>query len=390
MKIVVILAVLQLVASTNPSWAADSKGSKAGGKSSKSSGEDLFATPKVLRLTISLPASAAEALRSNPKQYVKGTIREGDKVYEDVGIRVKGSAAFEGLEKKPSLAIKFNEFVKDQEFHGRGRVLLSNAHKDPTYMCEAIGGAVFRAAGVPAAKTTYATLEADGRDLGLYVISEAANKDFLSQYFKKAKGNLYEGSSNDISDKLEKDGGDSSTDQDDLKALAAALRESDLAERWRRLTPLLDVERFAAFAAAEVLMGHHDGYTMDKNNYRVYHDPATGQMVFIPHGLDQLYSKSDEPLIPEWKGLAAKAVLSAPAGQRQYFDKMSELIAGGAKSETISQLIDDLASLIRPVLAGSNAASTKAFDDSVARLRASVAARNRFIQQQLKSLPPSK
>ena len=66
-------------------------------------------------------------------------------------------------------------------------------------------------------------------------------------------------------------------------------------------------------AAAEVLMCHHDGYTMDKNEYRIYHDPASGQLVFLPHGLDRLFAKADEPLIPDWKGLVAKAVLTTPA-----------------------------------------------------------------------------
>ena len=233
-------------------------------------------------------------------------------------------------------------------------------------------------------------VEIGGKDLGLYVISEAANKDFLAQYFKKAKGNLYEGSSNDITDKLEKDGGDSTTDQADLQALVNALKVPDLAERWRRITPLLDVERFAAFAAAEVLMGHHDGYTMDKNGYRVYHDPASGQLVFLPHGLDQLFMKTDEPLIPDWKGMVAKAVLTTPAGQRQYLEKMAALLASGAKPEVMQREIGNLSALIRPALMERNASATKAFDDAVARLRQNVAGRVAFIEQQLKSQAAAK
>lgn len=366
-------------------------GEPGAGKAPKTpSGEDLFAKPAVHRLKIELSDSALDGLRKDPKHYVKATVREGDKVYADVGARLKGSGSFQTVDKKPGLSLKFDEFVKNQEFHARGRILLNNALQDPTYLCDALGGEIFRAAGVPAAKVTFARVEMNGRDLGLYVVAEAANRDFLSQYFKKSKGNLYEGSNNDVTDKLEKDGGDDSTEQADLKSLASAAKEPDLTQRWKKLTPALDIDRFVSFAAVEVLLGHHDGYSMDRNNYRIYHDPASGQMVFIPHGLDQLLAKTDEPLIPDWKGLVAKAVLSTPTGQQKYLEKMSQLLAAAFKVDTTQARIAELAALIRPSIAERDSAATKSFDEAVAKLRDNVAKRAYFIEQQLKAQPASK
>jgi spore coat protein H len=365
----------------------------AEGKSSKSSGssaDDLFAQPRVLRIKIELSDSAQEALRKEPKHYVKAVVKEGNRSFAEVGVRLKGSATFEAVDKKPGLSLKFNEFVKDQEFHGRSRILLNNARQDSTYLCEAIGGEIFRAAGVPAAKVTFARVEINGRDLGMYVVAEAANKDFLSQHFKKAKGNLYEGSNNDVTDKLEKDGGDSSTEQTDLRALASAAKESDLAQRWKKLGAVLDIERFITFAAVEVLIGHHDGYTMDKNNYRIYHDPASDQMVFLPHGLDQLFVKTDEPLIPEWKGLIARAILSTPSGQQKYLEKMSGLLAGVFRADTLQARIKELSATIRPALGESDSSAAKAFDDAVAKMCERIAKRATFIEQQLKAAPAAK
>lgn len=373
-----------------PGQAGDPKPSKKGSGSAASSGEDLFAQPRVLRLKIELSDSAQESLRKDSKHYVKAVVREGGQSYAEVGVRLKGSATFQSIDKKPGLSLKFNEFVKDQEFHGRGRVLLNNSQQDPTYLSEAIGGDIFRSAGVPAAKVTFARVEMNGRDLGLYVVAEAANKDFLSQYFKKAKGNLYEGSNNDITDKLEKDGGDSSTEQTDLRALASASKEPDLAQRWKKLATALDIERFITFAAVEVLIGHHDGYTMDKNNYRIYHDPASEQMVFLPHGLDQLFAKTDEPLIPEWKGLVARAVLSTPSGQQKYLERMSGLLAGAFKTDALQARIKELGATIRPALAESDSGAAKAFDEAVAKMCERVAKRAAFIEQQLKAAPAAK
>jgi spore coat protein CotH len=252
-----IIAAFALALSSAPLLAGEPKAEKL---PKAPAGEDLFAKPAVHRLKIELSDSALDALRKDPKHYVKATVREGDKVYADVGARLKGSGSFQTVDKKPGLSLKFDEFVKAQEFHGRSRILLNNALQDPSYLSEAIGGEIFRATDVPAAKITFARVEMNGRDLGLYVVAEAANRDFLSQYFKKSKGNLYEGSNNDVTDKLEKDGGDDSTEQADLKALASAAKETDLTQRWKKLTPVLDIDRFVAFAAVEVLISHHDGY----------------------------------------------------------------------------------------------------------------------------------
>lgn len=387
MKRLTLLLVLALAAfQAAPLEAAEGKSTKSNG----SGGEDLFAQPRVLRIKIELSDSAQEALRKEPKHYVKAVVKEGDRSLADVGVRLKGSATFEAVDKKPGLSLKFNEFVKDQEFHGRSRILLNNARQDSTYLCEAIGGEIFRAAGVPAAKVTFARVEINGRDLGMYVVAEAANKDFLSQHFKKAKGNLYEGSNNDVTDKLEKDGGDSSTEQTDLRALASATKEPDLGQRWKKLGTLLDIDRFITFAAVEVLLGHHDGYTMDKNNYRIYHDPASDQLIFLPHGLDQLFAKTDEPLIPEWKGTVAKAVLNTPSGQKLYLEKMSGLLGSAFKAEALQARVNELAATIRPALAESNSGATKAFDEAVTKLCERIAGRAAFIDKQLKAQPPAK
>src|SRR5262245_1947287 len=239
------------------------------------SGEDLFAEPAVRQIKIELSDSAREALRSEPKTYVKATIREGSRIYNDVGVRLKGGGTNSaGLDRKPGWSLKFNEFVKGQTFHGHSRILLNHSKSDPTYLSEAIGSEIFRAAGVPAPRTSFATVELNGKDLGFYVVGEAVNRDFLSRHFKKSKGNLYEGAGADINEKLEKDGGDSSEDQTDVRALVRATKEADPSQRWQRLSPLLDLDRFVCFAAVEVLAWHRDGYVLDRNNYRIYHDPA--------------------------------------------------------------------------------------------------------------------
>ncbi len=352
-------------------------------KAAKSDVDELFVQPKIYEIKIEIPSASLDSLKNDPHKYVKGVVREGSKVLTDAGIRLKGSGSFQPIDKKPSLAIKFNEFISGSRFHGHSKLFLNNSKQDPTFLCEAIGGDLFRAAGVPAPRHNYAHVELNGRDLGLYVLSEAVNKELLSKYFSRTKGNLYEGSNADITDKLEKDSGDESKDQKDIKALAAAAKEPDPAQRLKRLAALMDVDRFISLAATEVFAWHRNGYTMDRNNYRVYNDPGTNQMVFIPHGFDQLFGKPKGPLFPEWKGILAKAILETAEGKAKYRERMSKLTATAFRPDTIAGKIDQLSAVIKP-MASRDSTQGSSYDAAINQLRSRVQERSAFIDEELK------
>jgi len=185
-----------------------------------------------------------------------------------------------------------------------------------------------------------------------------------------------------VTDKLDKDSGDDSTEQPDLKALAKAAQESDPAQRWKKLTPVLDLDRFVSFAAVEVLLWHRDGYSMDRNNYRIYHDPASDQMVFLPHGMDILFSKANGPIWPEWRGLIARAVLETPDGRQRYRERMGKLLSTVFVPGTLQTRIQELASRVRPNLTDKDA--LKAFESAVTQLRDVIAQRAAFVEGELK------
>jgi hypothetical protein len=143
------------------------------------------------------------------------------------------------------------------------------------------------------------------------------------------------------------------------------------------------MDRFVTFAALEVLAGHDSGYSLGRNNYRIYHDPASDQIVFIPHDLGNLFSKADAPLFPKWKGQLAKAVLDNPEGQKRYRDRMTALLGNSCKIETVNTRVDDLASKIRPAFAR-DAAAAKSFDTGLQGFRERIAQRLKFIDEELK------
>jgi spore coat protein CotH len=357
-----------------------------GAAEKKEGADDLFIQTKVIQIRIDLPPASLESLKLDPKKYVRATLKEGSAIHADVGVRLKGNGSFQSLEQKPSLALKFNEFVSGEKFHGHGKLFFENSHQDPALLCAFLGGEVFRASNVPAPRVAYARVELNGKNAGIYLITETINRDFLSQYFKKSKGNLYEGANGDITDKLEKDGGDESKDQPDLKALAAACREQDLAQRWKKASGLMDMERFISLVAVENFLWNSSGYCMGRNNYRVYHDPNSNLMSFIPHGLEQLFANPKGPLFPEWKGLVARNILATPEGNRLYREKLGKVLAGPGKVETLNARMGELSARIRSALTKDDA---KTFDAAVALLKQRIAQRSAFLEQELRKPEPA-
>src|SRR2546430_53448 len=133
--------------------------------------EEFFTNGPIPHLRIEVKGTNFAALQRNNRVYVRATVRDGNTVYEDVGIHLKGAAgSFRDLNDTPALTLNFDKFQEHQKFHGLDKVHLNNSVQDASYMTELLCGELFRAAGVPAARTTHARVQLNGRDLGLYVL----------------------------------------------------------------------------------------------------------------------------------------------------------------------------------------------------------------------------
>lgn len=350
-----------------------------------SDAEDLFSSPQVVHLKIQMGDSALAALAEEPKQYVKATLDDGRRTLSDIGIRYKGRQVLGKPGPKPSFTLKFNEFVAGQRYRGLSKVILDASHEDPTYLTALLANELHRAAGVPAPRVGFAHLTVNGKDLGLYVLVEGMNKDFLAQHFDRTKGNLYEGDGCDVTGKLDKDSGDSFKDQPDVEALAQAASEPDLAKRWARLQKVLDLDRFISFLAVEVLAWQTNGYGLATNKYRLYHDPGSDRMVFLPHGCEPGFGAVDGPLMPPMAGLVARAVLQCPEGQKRYRERMAGLLATVFKPQELRTRVDELAGCIRPVLAKCAPGAVPEFDAAVAALKERFGRRAYVLEQALRS-----
>jgi hypothetical protein len=142
----------------------------------------------------------------------------------------------------------------------------------------------------------------------------------------------------------------------------------------------VDVDRFLAFAAVEVLLGHTNGYALARSRYRIYSDPGTGRLVFLPHGIEGVFTRPDAPITPEMKGLLAKAILETPQGKKRYREEMGKVVTKSFKVDLIQARVKELAAKLKPALGAGAEAHDKAVKDLLDR----VTARQKSVEQQLK------
>ena len=92
---------------------------------------------------------------------------------------------------------------------------------------------------------------------------------------------------------LEKKTNEDADEWSDIDAVVAALQDpSD--GGLEDLAKAVDLDSFLSFWATEVLVGHWDGYSGDRNNYHLYREPD-GPFVFIPWGVDDTFHLKDDP-----------------------------------------------------------------------------------------------
>jgi hypothetical protein len=119
---------------------------------------------------------------------------------------------------------------------------------------------------------------------------------------------------------MELDRGDPAN-QDRLEELLGALAEPDGDRQHQRLTGVIDVEAYLRYVALENVLCHWDGYSFNRNNYRVYENPLTGRFHFFLHGMDQTFGDPGRSLRSAPQA-AVGAILWRNAGIRARYEEV--------------------------------------------------------------------
>ncbi|MBL8911968.1 MAG: CotH kinase family protein, partial [Archangium sp.] len=255
----------------------------------------------------------------------------------------------------PSLKLKFDDFIADQEVSGLDSLTLNNAQQDPSVIRQCLGYDLFRKAGLVAPRCNYAHVFMNGVDLGIYANVEGIDKDLLKRHFADKGGNLYEGTLSDFNADFINtfDLKDDKTNRTDLNQVLAAMTASD-ADLLNRLNAVMDTDQFIDFWAMETLVRHWDGYAGNTNNFFLYNDPATNKFVWIPWGADAVFYMgpvtADQPEGPLVRGDLARRLYNIPAVRTQFIARLRLFLDQVFVEVQLTSEINRMQALVTPHL----------------------------------------
>ncbi len=318
----------------------------------------------VIYLTLS-PVEQAK-LEAASDQYVKGTFSLAEtggtlataaapSTPQNVEIKLKGDASFRTLAGKAAFKLKFAK--KEPAFLGLRKMTLNNMVEDPSMTHETLAYAAFRAAGVPAPRTSFAYVYLNGVDYGLHLDLETLDKVALEKHFGPfaEPQHLYEGENGvDVlpgsAGAYEVDEGDEAN-RGDLEALIAAANSGGATPWSTQVAPYADLGEMSRMWAVEKYVGQYDGYASGKspfqpNNYYLYSD-ASGRFQMLPWGTDETWQQKNHLAFDAGHGLLFAHCLDDAACAATYRQSLADS-CGAIEGAGLGSLAESTAALLAP------------------------------------------
>ena len=260
------------------------------------------------------PASVERLRKINGEQrelhrsrfpWAEGSMTINGQHLNGVGVRYKGNASFNLTQGnlKRNMKIKLDWLNKDQAYNSVETLNLNAGGLDPSKLREAFSYWLFREAGLPAPRTTFAemTLTIPGRyekeHLGIYTIVEQVNKSFLKDRFGSKKGLLmkpegiasveYHGDDWKFYSPLYRpDEQPSHAQSKRVIDFARVINLSNEKQFRDSISSYLDINSFLRFIAVNALVVNLDTLLAMPQNYYLHLGKDTNKFIFFPWDLD--------------------------------------------------------------------------------------------------------
>ena len=231
------------------------------------------------------------------------TFQYSSSIYADtiqnIGFRVRGNTS-RNADKK-GFKVSFNEFTSGQKFKGIEKMNLVGQHNDPSLLRYWMSLTTLTNNSLVSSRTSFVKLYINGQYKGLYLNVEHIDDEFIQKRFPgDDEGNLYKCT---WGADLKYQGGNQSAYYGpyELKTNKSANDYSELIQFINNLNNIsnadfpcfiednFEVELYLKTLAAEILIGHWDGYAYNHNNYYLYQKPSDGKFVFIEYDMDNTF-----------------------------------------------------------------------------------------------------
>lgn len=323
--------------------------------------EPFFDPSAVAEINFTLPPASLQKLEEEPEtdeyQHAEITAKVAGVTHTlaDVGFRLKGGhGSFRELSGKAAFKVKFNQFVKGQKLLGLKKLTLNNMVQDPSMTHETLTYELFRAMGLPAPRTGYASVRLNGTLYGTYLNLETYDDVMLPRFFASTQ-HLYEADAAGVDVRtgeagtFEVDEGDDE-DISDLEALIEAVNK-ETGDWSGNVSPVANLEEMTRAWAVERYVAHWDGYAgtdapFRPNNYYLHSDEA-GVFQTMPWGTDQTWELEDLEFDEPAGGLMFNKCIADASCWQLYLENLSEVRCVALDSDDAARAAK-LATLLAP------------------------------------------
>jgi hypothetical protein len=142
-------------------------------------------------------------------------------------------------------------------------------------------------------------------------------------------------------------------DRSDLAALVTALEAPD-DSLLAGVEAIVDLDDYVSFWATEVLVGHWDGHSGNRNNHYLYRNPTDGKFRFLPWSPDDGFGQPNPfinyvPPASVWANATLpRRLYRHPEGKTRYQARMRELLADVWDETELHAEIDRMEALLAP------------------------------------------
>jgi len=213
--------------------------------------------------------------------------------YLDLGIRLRGNTSRN--KKKKSFKLNFKKFNKDQRFFGLKKLNLKANVNDPSCVREHIVMNLYRDFNLVVARVNQIKLYINNNYMGLYCNVEQIDKTFLGTRYPNDNGNLYKCTyPADLADLsmvyddsvYELKTNEDENNRDHLYDFIQFLSSATDTDFNLHIEEYIDVTEYLKQLAIEILTGHWDAYSFNKNSFYLYYNPDENRFEYIPYDTD--------------------------------------------------------------------------------------------------------
>jgi spore coat protein CotH len=328
-----------------------------------------FDTSQVQSLYFTISNENWQDILDNPldEEYHETSVTLNGVTLDSVAIRTKGGSSLRSVaesdSERYSFKIDINKYVDGQKFFGLKKFTLQNSFNDPSFMRETIAYDLLDELGVPTPQHSYVNVYINNELLGLYLMVEAVDGEFIQQHFSNSHGDLYkpDGVGSDlvwISDNIadytdiNPQSNEETTDHGAFIDLVNSLANGE--------TSQIDVDMLLRYMAVSVALSNGDSYFGSlAHNYYLYEQDGVFSLLpwdfnesfgTFTMGCDNVDIREmyiDEPYTgPATDRPFVANVFANSAYLTQYHQYLSQLINGALASENFATKVNNIANLI--------------------------------------------